>query len=1120
MSYITPSYVSEYDDPLGNVRAFLESTAHDATLGVIGFEPSPALQAWRENHKVASVASSVVGFALPFSAFRAVGVVGRAGAAAAKAYKKTQLPFASSKAIVDKAVPIIAQDALFEGTRNIIALGLGNKNVGDALFDTAVNTTIGAGLGFGIARLGATQGKVGQGFDKITQAFIGDVSTPPQLRLQRLPVLLQQGKIDRQTYDEAERILVNSIVREEKATVKKYDGIRVANYVQKQDNSSEINTAFVGSMSFRDLVKKSAGASDIEKEQTARTALGFNKEQIANIGELRFFSFDNKKPTHKKATFLSAGEEYFRKLFKGKGLMGFSGSKWLDEGYLFKLTDGGYVALKLVQKDRWNFKGQINPETGLKYKEDKLIKGKGEVWTMFKTNQPALFFPRQVQAMQSAIELNYWKDAYQDPLEGINIPLVKAIKDAGIGMRVFNEVKNKKGSLANAWKRLDPTVKKWLGDSPQLADRWAREWLYPSVHRFNNNIVLQQLHLYAITANRYAQATARSIVYGVKPLVPDKDGVYNAYNNLFDTDTAKNLGGLAKMIRDVDKSKKWEQLEELLHRRITSRQADDLLEEGIITADMHQLMKVLQKTDVELTNGVNQMFKKVGLGKFRTQNNYRLATNRRVDPYLMKIIVSKNGAPARSFVISDITPKDVKTRGDAIQRSLKSEKGFAQEGYTIGVSTPYEKSQGSFSPFEGIMQDLDLIQKNSDGVLADKALKAADLANEKYDLALRQKKFKGIGGRSRLTSESFIEHTFDSVRELTSMQAYVAFNLKSLEIQEALRATDGALFRTFDTSVKAQFRQQPYSEPSRYGNVFGAASDFVANNFGTHATRKAISGLNSFLHFTAFAFNGNYVMMQVGTWMNTFMPFLQNLQNAPVGRAAQYFTAAGVLERFEKGDVTGVFAGFDPIRLQWQTHKEMLKPSPQTLRLYQKAIERGTFEAQIFREGTDSVRLKSDLETTLESLRKEGNIMKVFAEAPLALQKGSEYYQRVLGFTAMVKILQDVDASTIARGVKRKYALDDEAMFTTAAQAVSFTMFEYTAADRPKIFSGVLGSFLGTFKTWIFNDTVNQMNFIRSGIKFNDWKGILYHSAMLGGYRWRTSSAIMGCWKRIYKVHL
>ena len=181
------------------------------------------------------------------------------------------------------------------------------------------------------------------------------------------------------------------------------------------------------------------------------------------------------------------------------------------------------------------------------------------------------------------------------------------------------------------------------------------------------------------------------------------------------------------------------------------------------------------------------------------------------------------------------------------------------------------------------------------------------------------------------------------------------------------------------------------------------------------------------------------------------------------------------------GDVAHSFSFLDHMKFMKSVFKEVAHPSAEDRKLFERAI--GQNIISIMPEELSSASGRG-LGSVLDAL-KSGNIPKFLWEGSAFSIGATERAIRLLSFQTGLKA---------GRELLGYENVDD--LFQFAKEFTSRVNFRYGAADKSTLFSGPVGSLAGQFKTWNLHYWGNIADYVGEGVKFGNWKPLLYASVL------------------------
>jgi hypothetical protein len=269
---------------------------------------------------------------------------------------------------------------------------------------------------------------------------------------------------------------------------------------------------------------------------------------------------------------------------------------------------------------------------------------------------------------------------------------------------------------------------------------------------------------------------------------------------------------------------------------------------------------------------------------------------------------------------------------------------------------------------------------------------------------------------------------------------------------------------------------------------------YLGKIIGTNSASKLARGLNSIQFNLNFgAGNLAFPMMQLAQFTQTVAPEIAFLQHASFGRKSQYYTSWAVGGPDMKPRTT--VGMLDTFKMMGRGFKIMGNPSralgaeaDEYVMFMNAAMKRGTLSPGMIDEFIgDAARQKL---SALEKLKDTGNLWHTFSRLNMFLPQSAERLSRL-------------HAATVAYDFgKNVMGFADRNLENFIDEFTKRTMFGYSIADRPRIFTGPIGSAFGLFKNWQLNYLHMLSDYLGEGFGQNNWKPLLWSfvgSSAIGG---------------------
>lgn len=183
-----------------------------------------------------------------------------------------------------------------------------------------------------------------------------------------------------------------------------------------------------------------------------------------------------------------------------------------------------------------------------------------------------------------------------------------------------------------------------------------------------------------------------------------------------------------------------------------------------------------------------------------------------------------------------------------------------------------------------------------------------------------------------------------------------------------------------------------------------------------------------------------------------------------------------------QGRVNGTFGVMAPMKILYQSMKEMGQPDDLLKHHYARAKTDSTLSPQLY-EGWVGGASRSH-QTLREAYHDKGGGVAGGFEyikrlSTLMFEK-SEEFSRVQAFTSAHILGRDA------------FGLTDDALYEFARRATHVTMYGYRVVDRSRMFTGPVGSMFGLFKNWQMHFIGGMAQYAGLGVREGIWSPMLW----------------------------
>lgn len=718
----------------------------------------------------------------------------------------------------------------------------------------------------------------------------------------------------------------------------------------------------------------------------------------------------------------------------------------------------------------WYMRGEL--DTGLYVMAKKVVgsideTGPGDKWFVVKTSQPSKLIGEDLVSIRNdravkfsqkvkAAEDREVMQTFQDDLQGSVVHAGRSF-DNSIPLEKVRDLPannlQRAVKLFDAW--LPGTAKAANAMHADLRDAFtlAKRFVSPAMAQFRKTPMAESTRLRAQARFDAAEAQKNAILFGTEGLKDWERPLARVFA------TSYEPGGLAKVFQGIT-SDDMKIVTKLLNEEVPvsdiAKALAAVTEDAGTRARIQKLFETLDKLDQKLNRQVN--FTEKLYREPETQwlaNHY--GVNHTWTGSLRRRITDEAGTLIA--VASGRNPVELEANAKALQ---------ARFGGKIG-------------------------KERLSGDEHDDALARELFANKK----LAEDRLK-LGGKPLTFTE-----------ERLGIRGYVG-DIQPLTKQELFDILQRNITKKFryqaELSVKHDLTPDLLESYSRYGKEVGdqlvtrinqqagrkGAFDQATNKavtrvlgkfLGTNSADKLVGAYNQ-AEFTLslLAFNMAHPALQAMTFVQTVLPKVAMFRGAPPGRWGEIM---GIMpEVSADGRVTGMVSTLDPILLTAKAMKGLVKPSNTESKMLARAASDGVIAPKFLEEfiGQKSLFGESVKEAALSGSNPVLKYLKKWSEFPATkMEELSRTHAFLTGHNLASRLAPDAS---------------DEWRYQFAKQFTFRTMYQYSAADRPKLFAGPLGGLYGLFKNWMFHNIADWGNYAGEAFLRNNWAPLLW---ALGG---------------------
>lgn len=1020
------------------IYKFGRSTA-ESIPELIGINPSSETQEFRQDYPVSGVASEMLGMTVPYLGwFRAAKAIPRLEKAVTKIGSISERPFTTG------ALQEGARLLPFEVGRLGVSQVVGDKSFGDMLGDTSLNLALGAGVG-GLLHGLASAGTRDPGLKALFPEL--DLAAPLPLQARQMREFIDKGGLVGDDLGRARSKLASTL--QDARTQELPEGLKyvgpIAHDTASGTNASEIehqlNRLFrVRSNPEESVLQTRKFATGAAKDFPA-TAIWRREAEAAGLPEgFEEFGQFFRQVAFKKDAPKAAEQALAVDNQLTRNMQGVGEGTFITR----EADDGLFVVAK-----KYEGKPGVGTDT--------------DKWVLFKTDQPGKFVPLAEEFAQAQIKQNKWipnADLAQDG--GLVYNALKGFAFQHFPLTNYRALVGSPAGLAAVIDKLIPqNVRGPQNEAVARLGEVFKEYLSPRLFQFKKSWRANWLDKADKTAYDQAENLTQELMNGSITLDEGKNLFFAGLR------LEKEAGGhglpairtIAQTLSDGDFAQFWEKV---WRPGVSANALDPMVEQGLIKPEVRSFALALEAQNKFVRTNVNKVEEATGqpLTTWK-EGHYGLSRVWEGDTRIP--ILSDAGEVIA--VASGLTRKAAKANAEEILKRNPAWK----------LGDEYSLSQlGDSKKLEAIPESIRPVVKNPSWLL-----ERQDLLGFRWD-------------SKAFTKDEFLEAYENGLRSRNNYQANLASNDMLATQLMALAKEDPAAYRMVTARMNDRAGVQ-----SKFGKWQNQITDTVlAPMLGQNSASRIVSLTNTALYnFQLGAMNLMYPVANAVTFVQTVIPeaaFVLNGADASVASTYSHFAVGG-----SKGPV-GSMAVLSPLKLMFSSMKEMAKPSEELTAAFKKAANERVIEPR-------------NVENYIgESATKVGDIRKVLSGA---VKPGEFHFGEWLRATseflpAFSEGISRTHAFTVGHAIGRDFlkregkSLNPDEIYQFAKQFTEKTMYLYSAADRPRVFTTPAGSAAGLFKNWLFHYMSSMGEYTAEGFTKNNWAPLLWQTtgtAALGG---------------------
>lgn len=679
-------------------------------------------------------------------------------------------------------------------------------------------------------------------------------------------------------------------------------------------------------------------------------------------------------------------------------------------------------------------------------------------WVLFKTDKPGLFVPDADLWAKTQIAKSRWNPQASLADDGGDVyNMLKGFTEQ-FPLRNYRALAKDPEGVAGLIGKIIPQDIRGKADNEtiQRFGEFLKETLAPRIHQFKKSWRANWVVNATKVAYDEAETMTQQLLNGVIKLNPGQNLFRGALKN--DKTGLADLQPVRAMVDSLSEADMAAFHQHVWRPGITVDKLDPLVQAGTISPEVRDFAKNLEAVDMKMRTNVNKVESAVGKNPTEwKEGHYGLSRVWEGDTRIP--IASESG---ETFAIAS---------GPNRKAALANAQEILRDNPGARLGTEFSLSQFGKDTLQAIPQGLSPVVKAPSWML-----ERQDMRGFKWDT-------------KPFTKAEFLEAYEGGLRSRNNYQANLSTTDMLQPQLDTLMREDPAAHRQVVARMNDFAGVQ--SKFGRYQNE--VADKVLAPILGTNSATKIVALTNTAMfNLQLGALKLAYPIVNALQFVQTTIPeaaFV--LGKAPTDSLAgkySFFAAGG-----SKGPVAGMGV-LSPVKLMYSSMREMGKPSPELTAAFQRAVNDRVIDPRIV-EG-----YVGESATAIRDYKKALGGGKDFVEW---LRAVSEY------MPAQTERLSRTHTFTVGHGIARDFlrnrdgsALNPDQIYSFARQFTENTMYLYSAADKPRVFTTPAGSAMGLFKNWMFHYMGSMGEYASEGFARNNWAPLIWQTAgtaALGG---------------------
>lgn len=943
-----------------------------------------------------------------------------------------------NKPFTTGALQAAVRVAPFEAARVGASQIVGDKSLPDMLGDATLNTALFAGVG------GLFHGVAAAGTRdaKLSSIFPDlDLASPLPLQARAMRQAIESGQLTGDNLDRATAALQNTL---------------------RDARTEELPASFryVGDIAHDFSPDSDTAGLTRQLNRLFRLREGTNERTLQvrkfAVGEEKDFPTAEAWREEANASSLPPGFEEHGQFFRHVSFKNYEGMSAAEEANVDKVASA--IDRKLttnMQKVGDNDFLTREADDGMFVLARKIAgtPGEGSVgdkWVLFKTDNPGKFLPDAQRWANGQVAMGKWVPGANLAADGG--PVYNAAKNfqSQFPLRNYMSLARSPSGVAAAIAKVLPA--NVVGEQSETVARLGeaiKEYLAPRIYQFKKSWRANWIVNAAKVTYDQAENLVQELLNGTVKIDPGKNLFFQGLKN--DKSPSFGFDPIRGLVNTIPEEQFQKEFGHIWRNAIPVDGLKALQAEGTISPEVAQFAAKLDAIDKWNTANVNKA--ETAVGRTPTtwkEGHYGLSRQWEGD--------------TRVIVRNDTGQVVALGAGPNRKAALASAQQLVRENPGWRIDGEFSLSQGP------IPKDLDPTIRSPSFIL-----ERQDVRGFKFDT-------------KPFTRAEFLDAYENALRARMKYQANLTTDDMLGPQMDRLMKEDPAAFRM------AQARLHDYAGVQ---TAFGRWQNKIADQvlgpmLGTNSASRIVQITNtSLFNLQLGALKLAYPVVNALQFVQTVVPEVAFVlgRAPPEALAGRYsFFAAGGT----KGPVGGI-AALNPIKMMGQSFAEMRKPSAELSEAFERAVNDRVIDPRLVEDYIGASKTRAG--DVMKVLRGEESFVGWLRAVSEFLPAETERLSRTHAFTTGYIIARDF--------LQREgRSLSADQLYSFARQFTENTMYLYSAADKPRIFTTPAGSLLGLFKNWMFHFMSSMGEFTKEGFVHNNWAPLLWQTGgtfALGG---------------------